>query len=270
VGFLDIAQTPLAPGVSPARIHYREAGRGSPIVILHGGWGYDMYPFDRQIAALAPQHRLVVPDRTGYGRSMSIDALPADFHRRAADETSAVVDALRLERPALWGHSDGAIIALRLALAMPDRVSAVIAEASHYFRRKPRSRRFFTSVIANPASTEIMRLHARAWLQIGDDAASDSDDFYDGRLSEIAVPVLIVHGARDPRTEPGEIEAIASAISAVAGGARSAPIRTGVGAELARSVRVEVLAAAGHSPHSENATADAVTRLAEQLIDARA
>jgi pimeloyl-ACP methyl ester carboxylesterase len=268
VGFLSIAQTPLAPGVSPARIHYREAGRGSPIVILHGGWGYDMYPFDRQIAALAPQHRLIIPDRTGYGRSPSIDALPPDFHRRAADETRAVVDALGLERPALWGHSDGAIIALRLALAIPDRVSAIIAEASHYFRRKPRSRRFFGSVIANPASTEIMRLHARAWLQIGDDAASDTEDFYDGRLSEIAVPVLIVHGAQDPRTEPGEIEALGAAVGAelaetrdggeTAGGASSAP------------ARLAMLAAAGHSPHSENATADAVTRLAAQLIDARA
>jgi len=259
VGFVDIAQTPLAPGVSPARIHYREAGRGSPIVFLHGGWGYDMYPFDRQIATLASRRRLVIPDRSGYGRSPSIDALPADFHRRAADETRAVIEALGLERPMLWGHSDGAIIALRLALAMPDRVSAVIAEASHYFRRKPRSRGFFESVIANPASTDIMRLHARAWLQIGEDAASDADDFYDGRLSEIFVPVLIIHGARDPRTEPGEIEALRSA--ATAGGASSARTRAGV--------RVEVLSAAGHSPHSESATADDVTRLAEQLIDAR-
>ena len=142
---------------------------------------------------------------------------------------------------------------------MPDRVSAVIAEASHYFRRKPRSRGFFESVIANPASTDIMRLHARAWLQIGEDAASDADDFYDGRLSEIFVPVLIIHGARDPRTEPGEIEALRSA--ATAGGASSARTRAGV--------RVEVLSAAGHSPHSESATADDVTRLAEQLIDAR-
>ena len=145
----------------------------------------------------------------------------------------------------------GAIIALRLALAMPDRVSAVIAEASHYFRRKPRSRGFFESVIANPASTDIMRLHARAWLQIGEDAASDADDFYDGRLSEIFVPVLIIHGARDPRTEPGEIDALARE------------------AGLSGTPPGIAILDAGHSPHSESATADDVTRLAEQLIDAR-
>jgi pimeloyl-ACP methyl ester carboxylesterase len=248
VPFLDIAQTPLAPGVSPARVHFQDIGQGSPIVILHGGWGYDMYPFDRQIAALAFRHRFVIPDRSGYGESPSIDALPSDFHRRACDETRLVLDALGLDRPVVWGHSDGAIIALRLALEAPDRVSAVVAEASHYFRRKARSRRFFEAVIANPASTGIMTLHARAWLRIGQEAASDTDDFYDGRLSQLAVPALVVHGARDPRTEPGEIDALGRALS--------------------RPSRVEVLNA-GHSPHSEDATADEVTRLAAQLIDAR-
>ena len=59
----------LAPGVSPVRIHYRDVGAGPPIVILHGGWGYEIYPFDRQIAALSADHRLVIPDRTGYGGS---------------------------------------------------------------------------------------------------------------------------------------------------------------------------------------------------------
>ena len=61
--------SPLAPGRAGVRIHYRDAGDGPPIVILHGGWGYDAYPFDRQIATLAPRHRIVIPDRTGYGRS---------------------------------------------------------------------------------------------------------------------------------------------------------------------------------------------------------
>jgi pimeloyl-ACP methyl ester carboxylesterase len=266
VPFLDIAQTPLAPGVSPARVHYRNIGRGSPIVILHGGWGYDMYPFDRQIAALAPRHQLVIPDRSGYGESTPIRSLPSDFHRRAVEETRLVLGALDVDRPVLWGHSDGAIIALRLALDAPDRVSAVIAEAAHYFRRKPRSRRFFESVIENPASTDIMTLHALAWLRIGEEAASDTDDFYDGHLSQLAVPLLVVHGARDPRTEPGEIETLKAAVTAGRAGSASGgadPVPAGA------AIHVDVLPAAGHSPHSEGATADYVTNLSQRFIDAR-
>src|SRR5438552_4167516 len=132
--------SPLAPGVTPVRLHYRDAGSGHPIVVLHGGWGYEIYPFDRQFEALAGEYRFVIPDRTGYGGSGRIAAQEVDFHRRAAAETIAVIDALQLEQPVLWGHSDGAVIALLMGLARPDPVAALIVEAAHLDRNKPASR----------------------------------------------------------------------------------------------------------------------------------
>jgi pimeloyl-ACP methyl ester carboxylesterase len=264
VPFVTLGGSPLAPGVSPVRIHYR-VGRSpedsrSPIVFLHSGWGYEIYPFDRQLAAFAPGRHVVMPDRSGYGQSTAIDALPSDFHRRAADETRAVIEALSLERPVLWGHSDGAIIALLLALATPGRVRSVIAEATHFYRRKPRSQAFFESMIGERRALgdsvtavlardhgagwpQLLERHSRAWQSIAREAVSQEDDFYGGRLGEIAVPVLIIHGARDPRTEPGEIEA------------------------LGRAAQTVILPAGGHSPHSEPATADEVSRIARTFID---
>ena len=246
--FVAVAHTPLAPDAAPARIASRSVGdpTAPPLVFLHGGWGYDMYPFDAQIAALSTSRRIVIPDRSGYGSSPSIETLPPDFHQRALEETLAVLHALSLHRPVLWGHSDGAIIALRIALEHPTRVSAVVAEAVHFFKRKPSSRLFFENVMANSASTPIMRAHARAWLRIGEDAAP-TDDFYGGRLGDLVTPALVVHGACDPRTEPGEIDAMR----------RAAP-----------AVEVCVLADAGHSPHSEPASADAVTAAAARFLHA--
>ena len=243
--------SPLAPGASPVRIHYRDVGEGPPIVILHGGWGYDVYPFDRQIAVLAPRHRIVIPDRTGYGGSGTLDALPTDFHQRAADETRAVMDALGLERPILWGHSDGAIIALLMGLAVPERISGAIVEATHYFKHKPGSRAFFEGVAAKPRS-RFLETHSRTWLRIVDEARP-GEDFYGGRLSELEIPLLVIHGARDPRTEPGELEALRKAL--------------GVGADPGRAhgpapASVVVLAEGGHSPHSEPATSALVTEAA--------
>jgi pimeloyl-ACP methyl ester carboxylesterase len=244
--------SPLAPGASPVRIHYRDVGDGPPIVILHGGWGYDVYPFDRQIGALAPCHRIVIPDRTGYGGSGTLDALATDFHQRAADETRAMIDALVLERPILWGHSDGAIIALLMALAAPGRIAGVIVEATHYFKQKPASRAFFEGVAAKPRS-KFLETHSRTWLRIVDEARP-GEDFYGGRLSELATPLLVIHGARDPRTEPGELEALRAAVRI----GSDPPGRTHGSA----TARMLVLAEGGHSPHSEPATSALVTEAA--------
>lgn len=245
------------------RIRYRDAGAGPPIVFLHGGWGYEIYPLDRQIDTLTAQFRVVIPDRSGYGGSGRIETLPADFHHRAVEETRSVVDALGLERPILWGHSDGAIIALLLALAPAGRIAGVVAEATHYFKRKPGSRAFFETMMHNPASLgagviaalerdhgqrwqEVLGLNARAWLQIAVEAASDREDLYGGRLHEIKVPVLVVHGARDPRTEPGELDALRAALPPAA--------------------QFAILAEGAHSPHSERATADDVTRVVQGFV----
>ena len=261
--FIDLAGSPLADGISPVRIHYRDAGAGPPIVFLHSGWGYAVYPFDRQAAAFEPCHRIVAPDRSGYGKSTPIESLPPDFHARAAEETRAVIEGLRLQQPVVWGHSDGAIIGLLLALRAPAIVGGVIAEATHFYRRKPRSRAFFESMCNDPQALavgvtdvlardhgagwpDVIRRHARAWQRIDEDALSDSDDFYGGTLGEVAVPALVVHGARDPRTEPGEIEA------------------------LGRAIRTVILPAGGHSPHSEPATADEVARIVRAFIETAA
>ena len=243
---LLLASSPLAPGRSPVRIYYRDAGDGPPIVILHGGWGYDAYPFEHQIAALAPRHRIVIPDRTGYGRSAPIDTLATTFHQSAAEETLAVIDALHLDRPILWGHSDGAIVALLIGLQAPDRIAGAIVEATHYVRHKPASRPFFEAIVAKPRAP-FLDVHSRTWIRIVDESAP-GDDFYGGRLSELRVPVLLVHGGRDPRTEPGEFEALRAALQPV-------PSRT------------LLLAEGGHSPHSEPATMAQVTGEAASFVE---
>ena len=265
---IALTQSPLAPGRSPVRIRVRDAGAGPAIVFLHSGWGYGMYPFDRQAAALGDAHRIVIPDRSGYGGSTPIDDLPADFHHRAAAETLAVMDAIGLESPILWGHSDGAIVALLIGLEAPHSAAGLIVEATHLWKRKPASRAFFDAAMTNPDALgpgvaailerdhgerwrDVIALHAKAWRQIADEAQAPDEDFYDGRLPSLTLPVLVVHGARDPRTEPRELDALTAALKA-------------------RRARTDVLVPpeGGHSPHSERAAADAVASAASAFCDA--
>jgi pimeloyl-ACP methyl ester carboxylesterase len=262
VPIVEISASPLAPGVTPVPIHYRDVGSGRPVVVLHGGWGYEIYPFDRQFEALS-DHRFIVPDRTGYGGSGRLAAQEVDFHRRAAGETFAVIDALRLERPVLWGHSDGAVIALLMGLAHADRIGALIVEAAHLHRNKPASRAFFDTMMRDPDGLgervaavlardhgegwrDVIRMNGIAWRRIADERTAPDEDLYAGELPRLRVPTLIVHGARDPRTEPGELDAIRASLP---------------------HARLALIAEGGHSPHSERLTADEVTAVAMEFLN---
>jgi pimeloyl-ACP methyl ester carboxylesterase len=231
------------------------------LVVLHGGWGAGIYPFDRQLAAL-DRHRVIVPDRTGYGRSGTIDTQPVDFHQRAADETLAVLDALGLKRISLWGHSDGAVIAFKMALTAPERVDRIVAEAAHLFRRKPHSRGFFEAMRDRPEQfggrvskaleadhgsrwRSLLSMNGVAWLQLAESAGDAEADLYDGRLGDVRSAVLLMHGEADPRTEPGELDAIRASLP---------------------TAQLALVAGAGHSPHSEPASADAVTDLVRHFL----
>src|SRR5258705_786278 len=149
--FLSLQSSPLVSGISPVSIYYRDEGEGTPLLFLHGGWGYEMYPFNRQIEAFGKDQRIIIPDRSGYGRSTQIiDDLSSDFHYLAASETLSFLDALGIERAVLWGHSDGAVIAAIIGFTAPQRVSGLILEAFHYYRRKPASKHFFETLAHHP------------------------------------------------------------------------------------------------------------------------
>ncbi|HXD33482.1 MAG TPA: alpha/beta hydrolase [Pyrinomonadaceae bacterium] len=262
--FVSLNTSSLLPDVSPVQIYYREAGIGPPLILLHGGWGYDMYPFDRQVKQLAQDHRCLSPDRSGYGRSMKLAGeLPKEFHSHAAIETLNFMDALGIERANFWGHSDGAVIAAILGFTAPERVSGLILEAFHYYALKLSSREFFGALASEPETlgTELcerfardfgadywrhlITTHANAWIQLARAANQPDDDLYEGRLKEIEAPTLFIHGRLDPRTEPGELDAVRSQMP---------------------GAWMEVLDLSAHSPHSEAAVANQVTELAEGFL----
>jgi 3-oxoadipate enol-lactonase len=254
VPFVTLAHTPLAPDAGAVELHVRTLGTGTPLLVLHGGWGYEFYRFDVAIAELAETHRFVIPDRTGYGKSPRIAELPARFHHAAAIESERVLDALAITRCAVWGHSDGAVIAAIMALRDPARISGIVLEALHVERVKPRSRAFFTMMAEDPDGfgprvaeklaaehgeswRDILRAGGRAWLAI---AATPADDYFDHRLGELRVPALVVHGVDDPRTEPGELDRVR----------REVP-----------HARFAMIEGGQHSPHSERAVAAEVAAI---------
>ncbi len=257
-----LPRSPLAPDRSPAPVHVAERGAGPAVVLLHGGWGGEAYPWDAAVAALAPRHRVLAPDRTGYGRSGRLEALPRGFHRLMAEETLAVLDALGIESAAFWGHSDGAVIAAWIAILAPRRTRAVVLEALHYVAAKRASIEFFRTAVEAPerfgdavvdalrrdhgeAWRGVVGAGGRAWLDLIAEGEGGRADLYEGRFGEIRAPALILHGRRDPRTEPGEIDAAVRALP---------------------SARIEWVDAS-HSPHTSAAAGAQAIAAAAAFLD---
>lgn len=258
--FISLQHSPLAGG--PAEIHYRQFGEGRPFLFLHGGWGYEIYPLSALETSI-PGVQTIIPDRSGYGRSGKQAIFSADFHRLAAGETLAFLDALNIGKCVLWGHSDGAVIAAWMGLMAPERCRGLILEALHYYRVKPRSIGFFTSLAANPDALgervggilardhgeqywrEAIRGDCQAWIDIARATDPARPDLYDGRLSEMRVPTALVHGELDPRTEPGELEQVQRELPA-------AP--------------AHIIAGAEHSPHSERGSQEECARVVREIV----
>jgi pimeloyl-ACP methyl ester carboxylesterase len=114
--------------VDGVKIWYAEFGQGAPVILLHYGLGHASQ-WGHQVPVLAKRHRVVVIDSRGHGRSTRDEH--AFSYGLMASDVVAVMKHLRIERAAIAGLSDGAIVGLELAVHHPDRVTGLFAFAAN-------------------------------------------------------------------------------------------------------------------------------------------
>lgn len=136
-------------------LHVREWGDGDPVVLVHGSMSTGRTTWSPQRPLAEQGHRLIVPDRRGYGASPDVDG--EDFEVDTQD-------VLRLLEPGdahLVGHSYGALAALRAAARRPAAVrSLTVVEPPA-----------FSIADDEPAVADLLEGHAELW-----DRARDLDD----------------------------------------------------------------------------------------------
>lgn len=134
--WLTLPPTPSLPqaansGYAPVngiKIWYAEFGRGAPVILLHGGLANSNY-WGKLVPALASRYRVIVMDSRGHGRS-SRDDKPYGYDLMASD-VIALMDYLKIDKAALIGWSDGAIIGLDIAMHHPERLTKLFAFAAN-------------------------------------------------------------------------------------------------------------------------------------------
>jgi 3-oxoadipate enol-lactonase len=111
----------FVPTDDGGRIHVVEAGAGPPIVLLHGitlGVGV----WVRQFRALAGSHRLVALDLRGHGQSIA--GSDGYAFERMADDLLEVLEARRVDRAVVVGHSMGGMVLQLTALLRAKQLAA--------------------------------------------------------------------------------------------------------------------------------------------------
>jgi len=221
--------------VNGIRLHYLAAGRGDPVVLLHG-FAQTSHMWRPLIAELSGRHTVIAPDLRGFGQS----AAPADGYTKAAmaQDVHALLNSLKLDRVRLVGHDIGLMVAYALAAQYPQAVDRlVLMEAFlpgvgdwnsvfllrdlwhfHFYGKTPlalvtgRERtyleHFWNDFAADPqksVSEEDREIYANAYAQPGHMAAGmevfrafakDAEDFAGFARTRLTMTVLVLSGER--------------------------------------------------------------------------
>lgn len=110
--------------VGDLRIHYKRAGHGPIVVLLHGS-ASSLYHFDRATELLSRSFDVIRPDLPGFG--FTGPRPDRDYRVRTYAATAAqFLEALGVERYAVLGNSLGGNIAWNMALDYPERLTALV------------------------------------------------------------------------------------------------------------------------------------------------
>jgi 3-oxoadipate enol-lactonase len=204
--------------VNGARLWYDEAGSGDTVLLLHGGLG-DSGLWEPVVPFLAERFRTIRTDLRFFGRSVG-PAVPWSWQ----DDVVGVLDALEVERTALVGLSLGGRIALDVAVDRPDLLWAVAGVApglgghdGEAYSAEQEAR--YERAEAEGDLEAAMEIDLEVWAPLGADErirelwhrTPDANPLPGGveprdprgapakeRLSELAVPTLIVTASHDP------------------------------------------------------------------------
>src|SRR5438046_2833198 len=202
-----------------AKVHYVDAGTGSPVILLHG-LADDIGVWESAIAPLAAKYRVVALDQIGFGRSDK----PLLNYRVSTfvDFLDGFLNELKIERASLVGNSLGGWVAADFALKHPDRIERlVLSDAAGYAAlaktMDPRAlnalrlasrediRYLGPLTFCDKRFYEDVDLAFKERVTAGDsytvsqllDSMTRGDDVLDNRLHAINRPTLVIWGRDD-------------------------------------------------------------------------
>jgi pimeloyl-ACP methyl ester carboxylesterase len=192
-------QVPPAPGepsddvavrfgtrtVGDVTVFYREAGRAdAPALLLLHGFPTAGHMFRDLIPKLADRYRVIAPDLAGFGNTVAPPRASFDYSFDSlAKVTEGFVEAMGLTRYALYVFDYGAPTGYRLAMAHPERVTAIISQNGN-------------------AYTEGFSAEWGPWEAYWRDPSPENREACRASLTDEAIRFQYQHGAPEGRVSP--------------------------------------------------------------------
>jgi pimeloyl-ACP methyl ester carboxylesterase len=220
------------------RVWHEVSGVGEPLVLLHGGFAAASSFAAQTPAFAAAGFRVHVPERRGHGHTPDVDG-PFSY-AAMADDTVAYLEQVVGGPAQLVGWSDGAVIALLVALRRPDLVRRQVLIGQYYD--------FSGRVPGSPLDAFLATPEAIGFLRQGYDPISpDGPEHFEvvhaklmamferepqldlAELAAVSAPTLVVQGDRDEVTVEHSLSvvgALPDARLAVLPGTHALPIES--------------------------------------------
>lgn len=194
--------------VNGINMYYEVHGRrdGVPLVLLHGGGSTIEVTFSRVLPVFAGSRRVIAVEEQGHGRTTDRDA-PVTFES-SADDVAALLRYLKVDKADIFGFSNGASVALQIAIRHTQLVRMLVFASSITKRdgAQPQLWEFMKQadfsnmpqplkdafLRVNPDVQQLKTMHDKdaARMQSFKDVPDDS-------VRSVRAPTLIVLGDRD-------------------------------------------------------------------------
>lgn len=168
--------------VNGVNLFYEKTGQGRPIILLHGNSESHMI-FDVLTEQLSDRFTVYAIDSRGHGQSSSVKNLDYEI---MAEDIAAFVKELEINKPILYGFSDGGILGLILAYRYPDLLSKLIISGANL---NPKGTVGYVAVIER--IVYCMTRSSKWKLML------TQPDIKDEQLAKIIVPTLVLAGSKD-------------------------------------------------------------------------
>ena len=171
--------TAVVNGVS---LFYAAEGAGKPVILLHGNGGShnDLETTQRELAQAG--YMVYALDSRGQGANQRLD----EYHYKdMATDVYEFIKLKGLEKPAVFGFSDGGIIALQLEVMYPGTLGAIVTGGANIFVHGALVPEFENGFLAQPSDEPLVKMMQNEPTMTVEDMAG------------IAAPALIMSGEND-------------------------------------------------------------------------